>query len=495
MADSPAQLPPPRPLLTRNPLRWLQFFGPGAVIASLTIGSGELLFPSRLGAMFGYRMLWLFPAVALLKWVMAYCSARHIVLSGAHPFERWNQIPGPRGWLTLFLFSIYIIYSPFAAFFMQGLLGSISASIFPGGDLYTWATIWVVASLILLAIGKYAFLERAQMLILGSMLACTFVAVVFVQPDWSKAIQGAVVPQLPDYPEWVTDKYESFRDRTIWVELALAAAFIGGVATDYFCYVSFLREKHWGRSGMATASDEELSQIASDEDCSVRAWVKAALIDTTLSMTMVVLISSCFLILGAVILQQQQLVPEKDEELLLYQGQFLSSVSPLLLPLYQVGVVLAFFGNVYGGPAMVSQILFEFARSRNWEIRAKKKVHWFALLWPLLGGLAILWIKRWFPDMRMVDIITFPAMYTGMIMCGVFCLTNPWIDYRFLPSKLRMNRRLVALNLCAGMIFFLIGLKAMWDQSAWHFVILPSWVAGSMLVAAYARRLPDNNVT
>ena len=34
----------------------LAFFGPGAIVASLTIGSGETVFATRVGAVFGYAM-------------------------------------------------------------------------------------------------------------------------------------------------------------------------------------------------------------------------------------------------------------------------------------------------------------------------------------------------------------------------------------------------------------------------------------------------------
>ena len=80
--------PFPLALLSRNPLRWLAIFGPGAVIASLTIGAGELIFSSRAGALFGYRLLWFFLLVLVLKWVLVFGTARHMVLTGAHPFRR-----------------------------------------------------------------------------------------------------------------------------------------------------------------------------------------------------------------------------------------------------------------------------------------------------------------------------------------------------------------------------------------------------------------------
>ena len=68
---------PPRALIRANPVLWLRFFGPGAIVASLTLGSGETLFASRGGTIFGYRILWVFLGVAFLKWVLAYSSIRH----------------------------------------------------------------------------------------------------------------------------------------------------------------------------------------------------------------------------------------------------------------------------------------------------------------------------------------------------------------------------------------------------------------------------------
>ena len=55
--------------IPKSPAQWLMLFGPGAIIASLTIGAGELIFSARAGALFGYRLLWFFALILLLKWV------------------------------------------------------------------------------------------------------------------------------------------------------------------------------------------------------------------------------------------------------------------------------------------------------------------------------------------------------------------------------------------------------------------------------------------
>ena len=66
----------------------LKYFGPGAIIASVTIGSGETVFASRGGALFGYALLWCFVGGGIMKFVQVYSAARLITLTGEHPIER-----------------------------------------------------------------------------------------------------------------------------------------------------------------------------------------------------------------------------------------------------------------------------------------------------------------------------------------------------------------------------------------------------------------------
>ena len=78
--------------LPRRPWEWLKVFGPGAIIASLTIGTGELVFSSRGGALFGYRILFLFVVISVLKWGLVLASSRHMVLTGVHPYQRMFEL-------------------------------------------------------------------------------------------------------------------------------------------------------------------------------------------------------------------------------------------------------------------------------------------------------------------------------------------------------------------------------------------------------------------
>ena len=52
------EYPPVSPDLSGSWTRLLRVFGPGAIIASVTVGTGETIFAPRVGALFGYAMLW-----------------------------------------------------------------------------------------------------------------------------------------------------------------------------------------------------------------------------------------------------------------------------------------------------------------------------------------------------------------------------------------------------------------------------------------------------
>ncbi|MCY3758903.1 MAG: Nramp family divalent metal transporter [Acidobacteria bacterium] len=487
-ATEPRLPPPPRALISTNPLQWIRFFGPGAILASVTVGSGEILFPSRGGAIFGFSILWVILFVAFLKWIFVYTSIRHMILSGGHPLERWRKIPGPSGWFPLFLIVIVTLATPLWFSFLTGLTGQICTAIAGVGDQYLWATLSVVGAIALLSFGGYQFLEKAQTIILGLMVVCIVVAVFYVAPPWLQVLQG-FFPQALSYPDWLYSLMPQMRDRSVWVEVVVYSSAIGGQSYDYLGYLSFLREKKWGWSHLETATPEQLEGIAARKDHPARLWLRAALVDTGASFFMVVFIGACFAILGTVILQPDQQVPE-GLRMLTYQAAFLTTLHPWLLPLYHLAVFLAFFGILYGGPELSYRVLFEYLKSmprfRNRLPLRGLRTGW--ILWALGGGILVLWWSRFNPEVRLLDIVTPAGIYTGVLSCGLYALANLWMDRRFLPLRLRMGSWLVALNVASAIALSSFGLKALWDYDQFRgYLVLALFLALCFLLARLLR--------
>ena len=104
--------------------RSLKYFGAGAIMASVTIGSGETLFASRAGAIFGYALLWCFVGGAIMKGIQVYVGARHMTLTGEHPMTHWGQMPGPKHWVPWMFAGISLLCFPFWIAGLPSFLGT-----------------------------------------------------------------------------------------------------------------------------------------------------------------------------------------------------------------------------------------------------------------------------------------------------------------------------------------------------------------------------------
>jgi hypothetical protein len=491
----------PRALLSSNPLAWLRVFGPGAVIASLTIGTGELIFSSRGGVIFGYNILFLFTLICVLKWTLAYSAARHMVISGAHPLQRWMDLPvGPRGWLTVLFFLLAVAFIPVWVSFHASVLGDLLAWLtgtkrFLGGaTIHLWGSVLLIAIFLLALAGGYSALEKIQLVIVAGMLVAVIVALILFRPDWLEFLSGFIVPHRFEYPSWLLgDSRTAARlvaERPVWVELSLYAGVIGGAGYDYLAYTSYIRDKQWGNAAPAAEyaalevaeSNVVSSQQPTLDDHTIRQWLRAPLVDCTMSFLIVLLFSAVFVASGKLVLGPEHLLPG-DGAFLEHQAQFVTRIHPWLYPLYVLAAFLAIAGTLYGTLEVAPTILRETALAvvpSRIARGSSQRMRTLAITWCAGGALVVLAVNFVY-QLRMGEAklpgltsLLIPVnLFTGVFACGVICLLNPWVDRR-LPVQHRMPLALVALNLIGGIAFVLVALRGYWDFAGW-------WAMGILL--------------
>lgn len=494
----------PPALVSRNPLQWLRIFGPGAIIASLTIGTGELIFSSRGGALFGYSILFPFLVICLLKWTLAYSAARHMVLCGVHPLQRWAELPlGPRGWLSMLFTALGVACIPVWVSFHASVLGDFFATLthtkgFLGGaTIHLWGAGVLVATLALSLVGGYAALEKTQLAIVGLMLAAVAITLAIFGPDWRELLGGFFVPRRLAYPDWLAadsrPAVQQIAANPVWVELSLYVGVIGGSSYDYLAYAAYLRDKGWGRAG-----GEPAGGFTADE---LRRWTRAPLIDCTLSFAVVLAFSAVFVTAGKLILGPQRQLPG-DGAFLEHQAQLVTAIHPWLYPLYAVGVFLAMIGTLYGTLEIMPTIVSEGLRAVRPATRrapGAARLRKFAVLWCAGAALAVLGVSFAY-QLRagasrppgLTAVLAPVNLFTGVFGCGLICLLNPWMDRR-LPRQLRMPAALVVLNLLGAAAFVLVGLRAYWEYARWTAlgVLLITLAAGLAFSWAVNRRLAE----
>ena len=493
--------PVPRALISHNPLEWFRVFGPGAVIASLTIGTGELIFASRGGVIFGYAILFLFTVVCLLKWTLAYSAARHMVIAGVHPFQRWMDLPfGPRGWLPILFFLLAAAAIPVWLSFHASVLGDLVAYLtgtkqyLGGATIHLWGCGLLAAVFLLALAGGYSALERIQLVIVVGMLAAMIISLILFRPNWFDLLLGFVVPERFAYPSWMlTDTRPSVQKivaQPVWAEVSLYVGVIGGAGYDYLAYTSYLRDKGWGNAGSANFNPGD-----AQDDTALRQWIRAPLIDCTLSFLIVLIFSAVFVASGKLILGPARQIPG-DGAFLEHQAQFVTNLHPWLFPLYAVGAFLTMFGTLYGtlevAPVILRETALACGSDRDNDARRLRKL---AIVWCTAVAFVVLAVSFVY-QLRagvekppgLTEVLKPVNLFTGVFACGVICLLNPWADLR-LPARLRMPLILVALNLIGGIAFVLVGLRGYWDYAGWWAIcVLLGTIALGIGVAALRNR-------
>lgn len=462
---------PPPQLTTKAWWKSVGFLGPGIIIASVSIGTGETIFASRGGAIFGYAILWCFTLGLILKAIQIYASSRYMMISGEHPMQSWILLPGPRGWLPISLLFITAVCFPFLLAALSISVGSVISWMLGDGALSEvsvrlWATGLILVAAVFSWNQSYQRLERTQTLIVGVLLVCVVIAAIACRPDVSALIKGMLVPTIPNYQDWIQTAYPDIAQKAPWIELVTYIGIIGGGLPAYMGYFGFLRDKQWGlfkiqeiythstKTGFATIDASQENR----NNC--RNWLRAIKIDIGGSFLAIFIFSSAFMVLGAVILHSRQLIPDQFE-LLTHQEQFLTALHPYLLVLYRVGIIAAIGGTLFATFDVWTKSVYEGMLplwKRDNPISVGKMKKGIILITSVIG-ISVIWLGLiWNPIANPITIVAVPALLGGTTGCGVWCLGVAWADRRNLPEAYRMNRLLFISLIVSGLVLLAAGL-------------------------------------
>lgn len=446
----------------------LKFFGPGAVIASLTIGSGESILASREGAVFGYAVLWCLVAAVIAKAAIVYASNRYIVLTGEHPMTRFARVfPGPRGWFAALLAVICFLSFPGWASGVARALGDYLSLLGAGAPL-PWAFAVLILAAVISFVGGYSLLEKTQVAIAGLMVVLVLVAVFVAQPDWL-GVLGGLVPGGLEYQVFVLDKYPDIAEISVFVELAVFLGGIGGGMYDYIGYSGMMREKRWGMLGHAEvdaiadryadgAAKATLPLETTDDNVAqARGWSRAPLIDVSAAFVALCIIGMAFVVNGAAILAPQQAVPEGND-VLSAQSEFFAVVAPVFEYFYVVAIVMVLFGTVYAVWEAYSWTTYESlaALSRKVRVAGQRKVRPYVYAWTFIGASAML-----LTGANFVQLITPASIVGGIVACAIYGVGLLYIDRLNLPEPFRMSKLLKALVLIGSVFLGIAGTVAL----------------------------------
>jgi Mn2+/Fe2+ NRAMP family transporter len=333
--------------------------GPGIVLASSIVGSGELIAATTVGAEAGFTLLWLVLIGCGIKVAAQVEIGRHTLAWGRTPLAAFDAVPGPRlagrGWITW----AWVVMTMLIVVQQGGILMGVAQSLAGGvpltragrewnrvhdaaaatritaaaarrtgddrkataadgrlaaleaeaaalprpADDTIWAVVVAVATAGLLAMGRYRLIERAAIVLVGTFVAVTLLALVLLQFEPAWAISAT------EFASGLSFSIPRPAPAAGRAPLATALAtfgIIGVGASELMFYPYWCLEKGYGRAVGPREESEAWGRRA-------RGWIRVLEIDAYASMVVYTLVTVAFYLLGAATLGRLGLQPAGGE--------------------------------------------------------------------------------------------------------------------------------------------------------------------------------------
>ncbi|MGV3587320.1 MAG: Nramp family divalent metal transporter [Adhaeribacter sp.] len=175
-------------------MRWLRSLGPGIITAALVFGPSKMTITSKLGAEYGYALLWIVAVAIFFMTIFTVMSARigeatNLSLLGAIR-QKWG-----RGAAIAIGIGVFFVTTSFQAGNSIGVGISIAEA--NGTSPILWVIIFNVVGIALLFFRAfYKVLEKLMIFLVGLMLFAFITTLFLVKPDVA-GIAGGFVPSVP----------------------------------------------------------------------------------------------------------------------------------------------------------------------------------------------------------------------------------------------------------------------------------------------------------
>ncbi|MCU0850380.1 MAG: Nramp family divalent metal transporter [Candidatus Thermoplasmatota archaeon] len=402
----------------RNYLRYLKYFGPGAVVACMTIGAGDIVLAPRIGAWAVplYSALWVITFAMITKGLTAYLATRYSLLSGEHIMTLFSRVR-PYGWINIFSLVTGFLLLPFLIATFLTILGNVFTLFTGTGDFIIWGVSLGLFIALFGALSSYKIIERIQLVFVIFLCFGAIVAVAVVNPDWFAILKGLFTPQVPTIATWVTS--EDIIAFPVMFQLAAIYGTMHGTYADITAYISW-----W-----ILRVQEKKVALKSE----IMTGVK---LDLFISFTIVAIFMVAFLAAGVVILGQRQIVPN-GVDLISAQQSIYTQISPIvgnvIYPIAMVGVIA---GSIYAGMDAVPRMIKAWLDPLSKRVQkiSFKRFQLYIVLYLLFTSVPLMFFEK--PIILMTIYLLLTGVF-GMWLLGWGAL---WANQKKLPKEQRLGK-------------------------------------------------------
>ena len=433
-ADGPECIEPPRTLRAS-----LAYLGPGIVLASSIVGSGELIATTTVGAEAGFLLLWLVIIGCAIKVAAQVEIGRATLTWGRTPLAAFDRVPGPRfagrgwiywGWAVMTMLIVVqqggilagvaqtlAAAAPItragrewnrlhdeaaatriteatarrrgdaaAAADLRARLAALDAAgrgLAAPADESAWAVVVGIVTAMLLAVGRYRLVERVSILLVGTFTLVTLLAVALLQADpaWAISSQEILTGLVPSIPPAV-------EGRTPLLTALATFGIIGVGASELMIYPYWCLEKGYGRA----VGPRDQSAAWADR---ARGWLRVMQIDAWTSMVVYTAVTVAFYLLGAATLGRLGLRPSGGEMVRTLGAMYAPVFGDRATVVFLVGAFAVLYSTLFvaaaGNARMVTDGLILAGRLPADDASRAAWARRISVVWTLVAlGLALL---------------------------------------------------------------------------------------------------------
>ena len=424
MADQPVQDPYRlRPeSVVDPPKKFVDIFrriGPGVILASAVVGSGELIATTVLGAENGYRLLWLVLLSCAIKVVVQNELGRYAVGTGETALEAFDRVPGPRFRVSWVVW-VWFLMQTTTLLTIAGMLAGISEilnRIVPAISINVWVWIVTFATVILLVLSRYGLIEKvsAGLVVTFTTLTVSCAVLLFKRPEYIS--WGNVLDGLSFHPP-----------QGGWVTVVAVIGITGVGSADLVQYPYWCIEKGYARfTGLRDNTDAWRERA--------RGWIKVMGIDVLNSMAIYTFATVAFYLLGAGILYGLGVIPKGTEMVNILSKMYTETLGGWAYFLFLVGALAVFYSTVFAGTAAHSRVFADFLGmigvydKRNYAARLKA-IRLFVVITLVLPLLYFTFLRE---PVLMVKI----GGVAQALMLPIIGFSTLYLRYAHLPKAIR----------------------------------------------------------
>ena len=461
------RFPEPNPVFLEKPsprkyLRYLLFFGPGAILASMTIGQGQLILGPQIGAWAGFTLLWLI-TLNLGSYIIAYIGCRFTMLSGISTMDVFSQRTR-HGWLNWLFIGIILIFIPLFTAAIITTLGEALHWIVGFGHYLFWGILFCIFAGVLVLVGRYRLVEHTQAFFVAVLGIGAVLSVAVLKLDVLEILPNFFfIGHVPSFPSWVDVHFPSVTETPVPL---LMLGYLGTLTISLVPlvgYLGWIKVKKWGIfkdcdnpesfSSKLFSRFQKEGQISylphtKDEIKKSRLLLKPLLIDLAIAFFIVSVVSAAYMIAGASLLGPQadgSFKLPSDVNLLREQAIIFSHVASWLHPVYQISVVFALFGTAYAGFEAVSRMLYETSKNISKKVKGLpyRKFLFSIFLYILVTGvpLAILGAL----GVSIILMLSLTLLFIGVVGVLIYGIGVLYLSQTLLPQSYRLGKGLLFL--------------------------------------------------